>query len=203
MITAVVALKGGVGKTTAAVYFALALAEGGERVVLIDADRQASALHWADEYGGLGPSVFAVGGSTPEAMRSAVDLASGAEVVIDTPPGDLRLVRAALSCADMAIIPVRPTMLDLDRLEETLDLVRDAGIPAAILLNQVRARTRSLAAARLAIDQLELPLLDTVIGTREAIAASFGAAADTVALGLYGAALSEMRSAIALVKESL
>ena len=201
-VIAVVALKGGVGKTTTAVYLSLVMAAAGQRVVLADADRQASALRWADEAGGLGTDVLTVGATTPETLRGLRELAGGAEVVIDTPPGDLRLVRAALSWADVALIPVRPTMLDLDRLGETLDEVANAAVPGAILLTQVRTRTRSLAGARSALDDLGLPLLDTVIPAREAIAASFGDAPDLEALNTYRQALGELHTALTTTTEA-
>ena len=201
-VIAVVALKGGVGKTTTAVYLSLVLAAGGARVVLADADRQASALRWADEAGGLGEAVLTVGATTPETLRGLRDLAAGAEVIIDTPPGDLRLVRAALARADVALIPVRPTMLDLDRLGETLEEVRNAAVPGVILLTQVRSRTRSLAGARSALDELGLPLLDTVIPAREAIAASFGDAADSEGFDSYRRALGELQAALTTTTEA-
>src|SRR3712207_8192945 len=46
LIVAVVNLKGGVGKSTSAVYFATVASEGGE-VVVPDADTERSALGWA------------------------------------------------------------------------------------------------------------------------------------------------------------
>ena len=42
-------LKGGVGKTTTAVYLAAVAALKGHEVVLIDADRQASSAEWLEE----------------------------------------------------------------------------------------------------------------------------------------------------------
>jgi chromosome partitioning protein len=46
LIVAVVNLKGGVGKSTSAVYFAT-VASGGGEVVVLDADTERSALEWA------------------------------------------------------------------------------------------------------------------------------------------------------------
>ena len=46
MVIALVNSKGGVGKTTSAVYLAAALAAPRRRVLLVDLDSQASASHW-------------------------------------------------------------------------------------------------------------------------------------------------------------
>jgi len=47
-------------------------------VVLADADRQGSALRWADEAGGLGNGVLTVGATTPEALRGLRGLCNSA-----------------------------------------------------------------------------------------------------------------------------
>ena len=201
-ILSVAALKGGVGKTTTAVYIAVVMAAEGRRVVLADSDPQASAMRWADEAGGLGAGVVTVGAATPEALRGLRTVAGEAEVVVDTPPGDRRLVRAALVQADVALVPVRPSLLDLDRLGETLDLVAEVGVPAAVLLTQARSRTRNLSSARIVLDELGLPLLSTAIPAREGITASFGTTLDTDGLNAYREALTELRSALMSVGAS-
>src|SRR6058998_852405 len=82
-------LKGGVGKTTAAVYLAAAaVAKGHDPVVLIDADRQASSAEWLEERPLDGVTVV----ETPSerTLTKAMSRHEGIGIV-DTPPGDERL----------------------------------------------------------------------------------------------------------------
>ena len=63
-IVAVIAEKGGSGKTTVAANLAAELAARGARALLVDADGQGSALTWAGigaEAGHPGPRVLALG----------------------------------------------------------------------------------------------------------------------------------------------
>jgi hypothetical protein len=106
--------------------------------------------------------------------RLAAMAADYAIVVIDTPPGDLSIVRAAIRAGDVVLVPCQPALMDLDRLSPTLDLATEAGKPAAVLLTRCRANTLSLAGARDALDNADLPVLTAVIPQREQIAAEYG-----------------------------
>src|SRR3954465_12923923 len=97
-------LKGGVGKTTSAVYTAAVAAEAGHDVVLVDADRQASSAVWLEERPIDGVEVVEAASETTglRAMR-----ADGGVVIVDTPPGDERIVQSAIEAADVVVIPTR------------------------------------------------------------------------------------------------
>lgn len=73
-------------------------------------------------------------GPTPDLARRLPHLLDGhRHIVIDTPPGDVRIVRAAVEAADVVLIPTRPTLLDVDRVQATLAVTDEAGRPAAVL----------------------------------------------------------------------
>ena len=98
-------VKGGVGKTTTSVYLAASAAETGwEPVLLVDADRQASSAEWYEERPPEG--VELVESPSERTVTRAMTSHDGLAVV-DTPPGDERIVRAALERADAVVIPTR------------------------------------------------------------------------------------------------
>ena len=88
-------VKGGVGKTTTTMYLAAAAASRGrEAVLVIDADRQASSAEWFDAM----PldEVELVEAPSERTVTRAMGRHGGIAVV-DTPPGDERIVRAAIA----------------------------------------------------------------------------------------------------------
>ena len=114
-------LKGGVGKTTTAVYLAaVAVAKGHDPVLLIDADRQASSAEWLEERPIDGVEV--VEAPSERMLIRAMDRHEGTAFV-DTPPGDERLVQAAINSADAVIIPTRAGGVEYPRVAVTLGMI--------------------------------------------------------------------------------
>jgi len=88
-------LKGGVGKTTTALYLSAAAAAAGyDPVLLVDADRQASSAEWLEERPIEGVTI--VEAPSERTLTRAMNNHDGVAIV-DTPPGDERLVQAAIS----------------------------------------------------------------------------------------------------------
>jgi chromosome partitioning protein len=137
-------LKGGVGKTTTAVYLAAAaLARGYDPVVLVDADRQASAAEWFEQNPLEG--VDLVEAPSERTVVKAMAATEGL-VVVDTPPGDERIVRAAIERADAVVIPTRAGGVEYTRVAATLELI-GSGRPSGIVLCAARLGTNDLAEA--------------------------------------------------------
>jgi chromosome partitioning protein len=133
---AVVALKGGTGKTTISVNLATMAHAAGMRVMIADMDPQASSTEWARSRQCDGPSVLPLklGSLFPAqytAENSGVDL-----MVIDTRASCPTDVVAAAKCADLCLIVVRPTVIDLRAIAGTVELLRPLQRPAAFVVNQ-------------------------------------------------------------------
>src|SRR5579864_15938 len=114
-------LKGGVGKTTTAVYLSAAAAAAGyDPVLLIDADRQASSAEWLEERPVEGVEIFEA--PSERTLTRAMNSHDGVGVV-DTPPGDERLVKSAIASADAVVIPTRAGGVEFSRVVATLEMI--------------------------------------------------------------------------------
>jgi chromosome partitioning protein len=180
-------VKGGVGKTTTAVYLAAAAAERGRQAVyLIDADRQASSADWYDLM--PMPGVELVEAPSERTVAKAMERSDGIAVV-DTPPGDERIVRAALSRADALVIPTRAGGVEPSRVVATLEMT-PANIPAGVVICSARLGTRDLEAAVEWWGELDVPVWG-IIPERVSIAAGPSARLSLEGLDHYGEVLTK------------
>lgn len=143
MIVVCAALKGGVGKTTTAVYLSALAAEGGRPVTLVDADPQASAAEWVEEATDdvLG-KVDVVEAPTERLLGKALDrLAPDAIAVVDVRPGDQPALAKAFGRAEVVVVPTRVGGVETPSAMAVLDLVPD-GLPYGVVICAARTFTR-------------------------------------------------------------
>jgi len=181
MRLAVLAMKGGVGKTTTAVLTALALAEDAASVLLVDCDDpQWSAMAWwnsAEDAGDVWPKAMTAERWSSALTRSVLD--GYDHVVFDLGPKRPEMARSVLRLADTAVIPTAPRKADFSELGSALDLIAAVQsrqpLGFGVLLTMVRLSTRAGRSARTEVaDELGLPVLDVVIPLAERYADMFG-----------------------------
>jgi chromosome partitioning protein len=135
-------VKGGVGKTTTAIYLAsAAVARGYDPVLLVDSDRQASSAEWMEASPIEG--VELVEGPSERTVIRAMTKHEGLAVV-DTPPGDERIVRAAIGGADAVVVPTRAGGVEFTRVAATLEIIPN-GTPHGVVICAARLGTNDLA----------------------------------------------------------
>ncbi len=180
MKVAVVNLKGGTTKTSSSMFLAAALSRRG-RTLLVDCDPQGSSLSWsegAEADGGRLP--FSVMGLPTKDVHKKLRGFEGdyRHIVLDTPPGDLGIVRSALLAADTALVAVQATAMDLDRVQPTIDLIAEMepinDLTFSILLARVRRISREGQDARAAMEGAGLPVMKAEVPQLGFYADAFG-----------------------------
>lgn len=179
-------IKGGSAKTTTTMAIARILARRGEKVTVLDTDNTGGATLWAqyvaeenetrheakpdaEEYE-LGFDVLPANQATvsnPAALRRKYD----GWVLIDTPPSDTGVVKAAMDAADIVIIPCQPSVSDLTHAGKTYAQANGRGL---VLLTRVKPRTRLAQEAIESLDNGQVTRFDTYISEREAIKNLYG-----------------------------
>ena len=166
--------KGGTGKTTLSINVAYGLAQSGQRVLLVDADQQASANDWSSLREDHPFSVVAV-------PRKNLHHEIGRQkehydwTVIDGTPRDDAITRSCLIAADIVVIPIEPSALSAWASDRTVGQVEEARIYRPDLQARFvvsRKIPGTVLGREMRLLELPLPVLETEITQRVAFAES-------------------------------
>jgi chromosome partitioning protein len=177
MIVSLLNQKGGVGKTTLALHIATGLAQQGHKCLLLDADKQSSALDWGANREDA--PLFPILGLPKATLHRELSKISKdyAHVIIDSPPHANDVARSAIMASDVILIPVQPSPYDIWASEETVKLITEAAplkekLKTAFVINRKIVNT---AIGRDVVDTLSsfaFPVLSAQICQRVAFAES-------------------------------
>ncbi len=155
MIIAITALKGGVGKTTTAVHLA-AYFQLSAPTLLIDADKNRSALVWARE--DKLPVYVASQAGSPGLIKKFT------HILIDTQARpEAEELEDLAQGSDLVILPTTPNSLDIDSTLKAVELLEPLKINYKVLLTRVDARTTNGRDARKILEEAKLPIFKTEI----------------------------------------
>jgi chromosome partitioning protein len=183
-IIALINQKGGCGKSTTAVHFTYWLAtKKKKKVLLVDADAQQSSSLWLS---GMELQIPYKVVQTPDDLLEQIPELAGScdQLIVDGPASLAEATRAILFRADLAIVPVQPTGVDLRSASDAVRLVKQAqsvrgGPPAAavFLSRAVKGTKLKDEAIALLSKTPGVTLLKTVIHQKQAIADTSGQSA--------------------------
>jgi chromosome partitioning protein len=156
--------KGGCGKSTLAVSLAVAAMQEGRSIRLIETDPQGTLWNWQQRRACPVPGVDVVIDVAQLERRLWIFSRQDVAVtIIDTAGGISALTNAAIRRADLCLIPVRPSIVDIEAVAPTLGTVRANERPFAFILNQAPNRSRRVGDAAAGLGEEAAPDLGDVV----------------------------------------
>ena len=133
--------KGGSGKSTLAAGIAVAAQQAGHIVRLIETDSQGTLSNWQRRRPTQGDLVEAIYDPVEIEPRLRTLRWQGTNLaIIDTSGGMNAAARIAIHCADLCLLPTRPSIADLESTRSTLRIINESRRPFAFVLNQSPSR---------------------------------------------------------------
>lgn len=177
-VVSVLNQKGGCGKTTISINLAHALQLSGDKVLLVDADPQASSRDWNEKNRA---SILPVVGMDRDTLPQDLALIGDFDwVVIDGAPRLTQLIAAAISVSDMVLIPVHPSAYDIWACVELVEMivasqVTNKGVPqAAFVLSRKIEIAKTTQEAIEVLDNQKIPRFKSSTNQRVVYASTAG-----------------------------
>jgi len=176
-IISVVNQKGGSGKTTLSMQLAGSLARRGHKVLVVDADPQATATRWAataEDNKPFPASVVGLSAASAKVHREVKKFVADYDfILIDCPPAaDSPVPQSALLIADLALVPLIPSPLDMWAavgIRQVIGNVTDINdnLRARLVVNQCQPKTNLAREALEVLPEFGIELCETYIHQRQ------------------------------------
>lgn len=174
--------KGGSGKTTISMNLAAALARRAYKVLVVDADKQNSAVLWSSNADGAFPAVVVNLAENKNIHNEVARLAQDFHfIIIDCPPAaDSPVSVRVMPVSDLVLVPLVPAPIDMwatTALKIALDQAQtlNPALQARIVMNRCQMRTRLTREVISVAGEIGIPLLSTLIRQRVAFSEMPGA----------------------------
>lgn len=141
LVVVIASQKGGAAKTTLAAHFSVAAEEAGHGpVTAIDMDPQGTLLKWLSRR----KSGVAIRNSQcgvkqlGERIQALGDRGGQRLVVIDTPPALTDQIAEIVGVADLVVVPIQPSYLDMEAAAETVRLLKARAKPFVFVVTRAK-----------------------------------------------------------------
>jgi len=163
-VLAVLAQKGGVGKSTFARSIAVQALMAGHKAAILDADPQGTSVKWSKRREVRAPTVEGLGERTIADLVAELQGRGADFIVIDTPPHAQPIINLVAEQADAALIVTLPFPDDLQEVGIPARIVAALNKPAGIILNNVPpGRAHAVTMARGALAAFPMPTCPTAL----------------------------------------
>jgi chromosome partitioning protein len=196
-IVAFVTQKGGTGKSSLAVSLAVAAAESGLKIVVLDIDPQGTTGEWYKRRTRDAPAVQSISWANLSSRLYRLGQQGYDLAIVDTPGADSHGASEAMKEAHFCLLPVRPSVADIEASKPTVRYLNEHNKPFAFVLNQcpTGGRTSRTANARMALHLLG-SLCDPTLAHRSDHVDALASGLGVTEFSCFGKAADEVRAVL-------